>query len=157
MPSIRDDPGAPGAGVCRGGQRAGRLGRLHPELEHRLDIGPGVYVFELLGDSVLSYRPRKFSPISRMPSVRRDLALVVNESVTAAQVQSTLTGALGDILVELRLFDVYRGKSIDSNEKSVAVGLTFQHPSATLTEGDISGYVAKAVTALQSRLGARLR
>ena len=143
--------------VVAGGQRAGRLGRLHPELEHRLDIGPGVYVFELLGDSVLSYRPRKFSPISRMPSVRRDLALVVNESVTAAQVQSTLTGALGDILVELRLFDVYRGKSIDSNEKSVAVGLTFQHPSATLTEGDISGYVAKAVTALQSRLGARLR
>ena len=143
--------------VVAGGQRAGRLGRLHPELEHRLDIGPGVYVFELLCDSVLSYRPRKFSPISRMPSVRRDLALVVNESVTAAQVQSTLTGALGDILVELRLFDVYRGKSIDSNEKSVAVGLTFQHPSATLTEGDISGYVAKAVTALQSRLGARLR
>ena len=145
------------AAIVAGGEPVGRLGRLHPDLEHRLDIGPGVHVFELLCDAVLSYRLRKFSSISRMPSVRRDLALVVNENVTAAEVQSTLADALGDILVELRLFDVYRGKSIDSNEKSVAVGLTFQHPSATLAEGDISGYVARAVTALQSRLGARLR
>lgn len=143
--------------VILGGKRVGRLGRLHPELEHRLDVGPGVHVFELPSDAVLSHRQRKYSPISRMPSVRRDLALVVNERVTAAQVQSTLADALGDILVELRLFDVYRGKSIDSNEKSVAVGLTFQHPSATLTEDDISGYVARAVAALQSRFGARLR
>lgn len=145
------------AAIVAGSTPVGRLGRLHPELEHRLDVGPEVYVFELLRDAVLSYRPRKYRAISRMPSVRRDLALVVNESVTAGEVRSTLADALGDILVDLRLFDVYRGKSIDSNEKSIAVGLTFQHPSATLTEGDISGHVTKAVAALQSRLGARLR
>ena len=145
------------AAVFTGSTQVGRLGRLHPELEHRLDVGPGVYVFELRRDAAQSYRPRKYTALSRMPSVRRDLALVVNEAVTAAEVRSTLADALGDTLVDLRLFDVYRGKSIDSNEKSVAVGLTFQHPSATLTEGDISGYVAKAVAALQSRLGARLR
>ena len=145
------------ATVNADGDRVGRLGRLHPELEHRLDIGPGVYVFELLCDAVLSYPLRKFSGISKMPSVRRDLALVVNEKIRAQQVRSTLAAALGDILVELRLFDVYRGKSIDSNEKSLAVGLTLQHPSATLTEGDISGYVATAVTALKTELGARLR
>ncbi len=143
--------------VGGGGGRLGRLGRLHPELEQRLDIDPGVYVFELLGDAVLSYPPRKFSGISKMPSARRDLALVVHETVSAQQVQSTLADALGDILVELRLFDVYRGKSIDSNEKSIALGLTLQHPSATLVEDDISGYIATAVTALKEQLGARLR
>ena len=145
------------AAVFAAGNRVGRLGRLHPELEHRLDIGPGVYVFELLSDAVLSYPLRKFSGVSRMPSVRRDLALVVNEKVSANQVRSTLAEALGEILVELTLFDVYRGKSIDSNEKSIAVGLTFQHPSATLNENDISECLARAVAALQAELGARLR
>ena len=145
------------AAVTAAGNRVGRLGRLHPELEHRLDIGPGVYVFELLCDAVLSYPLRKFSGISRMPSVRRDLALVVNEKVSANQVRSTLAEALGDILVELTLFDVYRGKIIDSNEKSIAIGLTLQHPSATLNERDIAEYLARAVAALQTQLGARLR
>ena len=145
------------AAVRVGGRRVGRLGRLHPELEHRLGIVPEVHVFELLCDAVLEYRPRRYLPVSRMPSVRRDLALVVNENVTAAEVRSVLAEALGDILAELRMFDVYRGKSIDSNEKSIAVGLTFQHPSATLAEADISAYVANAVAALQSRLKARLR
>ncbi len=145
------------AAILAGGTPIGRLGRLHPELEHRLDIGPGIHVFELQRDAVLSYRPRKAAAISRMPSVRRDLALVVDESVAAAAVRSTLADALGDILVDLTLFDVYRGEGIESNEKSIAVGLTFQHPSATLAEGEISGYVAKAVAALQSSLGARLR
>ena len=143
--------------VAVGGERAGRLGRLHPELERRLDIGPGVQVFELRCDAVLSFRPRRFSSVSRMPRVRRDLALVVDERVTAAAVQATLADALGEVLTELKLFDVYRGKGIDSNEKSIAVGLTFQHASATLTEEDITGYVARAVAAVQSRLGARLR
>ena len=145
------------AAISVAGRRVGRLGRIHPELEHRLDIGPGVHVFEMLGDAMTSYPLRRFTRISRMPSVRRDIALVVAETVSARQVQSTLTAALGDILVELTLFDVYRGKSIDSNEKSMALGLTLQHPSATLTEEDISGYVARAVAALEKELGARLR
>ncbi len=145
------------ASVTAGGQAVGRLGRLHPELENRLDVGPGVYVFELSADVARSYPLRRFTEISRVPSVRRDLALVLAETVTAGELHSTLKAALGDILTELRLFDVYRGKSIDSNEKSLAVGLTLQHASATLTEEDISGYMAKAVAALQSELGARLR
>lgn len=145
------------ASIVAGDRAIGRLGRLHPELERRLDVGPGVYVFELACDAVLSHPLRRFSGISRMPSVRRDLALVVDEGVTARQLQSTLEDTLGDILVELTLFDVYRGKSIDSNEKSLAVGLTLQHASATLNEDDISEYMARALAALQSELGARLR
>ncbi len=145
------------ATIVGGDGPVGRLGRLHPELEHRLDIGVGVYVFELRSEAVLSYAPRRFRPISRMPSVRRDLALVLDEKVPVSAVRTTLAEALGDILVDLRIFDVYRGKGIDSNEKSVAVGLTFQHPAATLTEERISGYVARAVAALRAQLGAKLR
>ena len=81
----------------------------------------------------------------------------LRESVSARQVEESLKRALGDALTEFRLFDLYRGKGIDSNEKSVAVGLTFQHPSATLTESEISQFVEKAVTALERDLNARLR
>ena len=145
------------ATVVAGGAAAGRVGRLHPQLEHRLELGSGVYVFELASEAVLSYAPRNFSPVSKVPSVRRDLALLLANEIPASRVRKTLTEALGDILADLTIFDVYRGKGIDSNEKSVAVGLTFQHPSATLTEGEISGHVAEAVAALHSELGARLR
>ena len=139
------------ATVVAGGAAAG------PQLEHRLELGSGVYVFELASEAVLSYAPRNFSPVSKVPSVRRDLALLLANEIPASRVRKTLTEALGDILADLTIFDVYRGKGIDSNEKSVAVGLTFQHPSATLTEGEISGHVAEAVAALHSELGARLR
>ncbi len=145
------------AAVVVDGKPAGRIGRLHPELEHRLDLGPGLYVFELLSKRVLSYSPRRFSPIAKVPSVRRDLALVLPDSIPVSLVRSTLSRALGEILTDLRVFDVYRGKGIDSNKKSIGIGLTFQHPSATLTEGEISGYVAQAVAALEAKLGARLR
>jgi phenylalanyl-tRNA synthetase beta chain len=155
-----DDP------VLHPGQRAaihaegveiGRLGRLHPEIEQRLELSAETFVFEIAGDAVLTRPLRTFSEISKFPSVRRDFAFVLNESVSARQVEESLKGALGDALTEFRLFDLYRGKGIDSNEKSVAVGLTFQHPSATLTESEISQLVEKAVTALERDLNARLR
>ena len=155
-----DDP------VLHPGQRAaihaegveiGRLGRLHPEIEQRLELSAETFVFEFAGDAVLTRPLRTFSEISKFPSVRRDFAFVLNESVSARQVEESLKRALGDALTEFRLFDLYRGKGIDSNEKSVAVGLTFQHPSATLTESEISQFVEKAVTALERDLNARLR
>ena len=145
------------AAVVVDGEPTGRVGRLHPELEHRLDVGSGVYLFELPSELVLSHAPREFLPVPKVPGVRRDLALVLGDGIPASLVRSTLTEALGDILADLRIFDVYRGKGIDSNEKSVAVGLTFQHPSATLAEEEISACVAQAIAALRSKLGARLR
>ena len=140
------------------GVEIGRLGRLHPEIERRLELGAaGTFIFEIVGDAALTRPLRAFSGISKFPSVRRDFAFVLQESVSARQVEECLTGALGDALVEFRLFDLYRGKGIDSNEKSIAVGLTFQDPSATLTEKEISQFVEKAVTALERDLDARLR
>jgi len=145
------------AAVVVGGRPAGWLGRLHPELERRLGLSGGVFVFELPGELVLASVLRRYSAISKMPSVRRDLSLVVDERVTAEQLRSTVRKALGEVLVEFTLFDVYRGKSIDSNETSIAIGLTLQRPSATLAEADISVLTAKAITALSGELGARLR
>ncbi len=142
--------------VSAGADVIGRVGRLHPEVESRLET-EGVFVFELNAAKVLAAPRRTHGEISRFPSVRRDLAIVVDRSVTAEAVESTVRKTLGEILVEFTLFDVYAGKGIDSNEKSLAVGLTLQSQTATLTEEEISGYSAQVVSALQADLGGRLR
>ena len=145
------------AAVVVDGAVVGRLGRLHPGIERRLDLGGGVYVFEIDAEAVLARPLRKFSEIPKTPSARRDLAVVVDESVSAQQIRDTLAKALGGQLKELRLFDVYRGKDIDLHKKSIAIGLTFQSFSATLTDAEISRHLNKAIAALQAELGARRR
>jgi len=144
------------ANVLINAERVGRIGRLHPEIESNLGV-EGVYVFELSAAAVLQKPRRVFSGISRFPSVRRDFAVVVDRGVSAAEVEAAVKGALGDILVDFRLFDVYQGKGIDSSEKSLAIGLTLQSQEATLTEEEIGQYTQSAVSALESSVQARLR
>jgi len=139
------------------GQSVGRLGRLHPEIEARLDVPAGVFVAELAAAALLARHKRRHRGLSRFPSVRRDLALLVGADVPAASLERVVRDALGEVLTDFTLFDVYQGKGIDSTEKSVAVGLTLQHPSATLTEEQIGHYVDSALEALGRAVGARLR
>jgi phenylalanyl-tRNA synthetase beta chain len=144
------------ADVLLDGERLGRLGRLHPEIESRLGI-EGVYVFELSAAAILKRPRRTYGGISRYPSVRRDFAVVVDQSVSAAEVEAVVRDTLGSILVEFRLFDVYEGKGIDSNEKSLAIGLTLQSQDATLTEDAIGQHTQAAINALTQAVQARLR
>jgi phenylalanyl-tRNA synthetase beta chain len=145
------------ATVLVAGEPVGRLGRLHPEIETRLDLPGPVYFFEVVADVLRQRGMRKYQAFSRYPSVRRDLALVVDQQVTAAAIERVVRETLGAILTDFRLFDVYHGKGIDSNEKSLAVGLTLQDPSATLTEDQIAGCTEAVLAALQRDVGARLR
>ena len=139
------------------GEPAGRFGRLHPEVETVLELPSGVFVFELDGDAVLARRRRRHGSVSRQPSVRRDLALVVDREVQAASIESIVRTRLGEILAEFTFFDVYGGEGIDSNKKSVAIGLTFQHRSRTLTDTEIAQHLDDALLDLTRRLGVRLR
>jgi len=135
----------------------GRLGRLHPELEHRLDLKASAFVFELDADAVLARHLPVYQTLSRYPSVRRDLSLELAASVPAAAVRACVERALGPALADFRLFDVYQGEGIDSAKKSIAVGLTLQDHSRTLTDVDINALMDTVVSALETDLGARRR
>ena len=139
------------------GEVAGRFGRLHPEVETVLELPGGVFVFELEGDAVLARRRRRHGFVSRQPSVRRDLALVVDREIPAASIESIVRARLGEMLAEFSFFDVYGGEGIDSNKKSVAIGLTFQHRSRTLTDTEIAQHLTDTLLDLTRRLGVRLR
>ena len=145
------------AAVCVGADRIGRVGRLHPRLEAALALPAGVFVFELCLDAVLALRPRRHGVVSRQPAVRRDLALVLARNVPAARLEQVARGVLGEVLTRFELFDLYTGQGVAEGEKSVAVGLTLQHPSRTLAATDIDRLLRGALDAYATELGAHLR
>jgi phenylalanyl-tRNA synthetase beta chain len=97
------------------------------------------------------------SELSRFPEVRRDLALIADKDVAAAAVLDVIRENAGEWLTDLRLFDVYQGKGIDPDRKSLAVGLTWQHPSRTLNDDEVNSTTQNILTSLEQRLNATLR
>lgn len=145
------------ARVCRDGQPIGLLGCLDPRLSRALDIDGDVYVFELDLASVQRRNVPKASEVSRFPSVRRDLALVVDQAVPFARIQACTREVLGDLLQECFLFDEFIGASLPSGTRSLAMGLILQDSSRTLTDSDVDSATQSVVAALTERTGARLR
>jgi len=95
--------------------------------------------------------------LSRFPEVGRDLAVVLGEDVSSEQITAAIRNVAGPLLVDLRIFDVYQGDAIEKNKKSVALGLTLQHPSRTLVDDDINGIIDRCVKELQAKFNAKLR
>ena len=151
--------GHPGrsASVWRDGRRIGWVGHLHPGLARALDLEGEVLGFELDLAPLAQRAVPRASELSRYPSVRRDIALVVPEATPWAALQASLETALGPLLREVRLFDRYVGPGLDSGSKSLAMGLIMQDVSRTLTDRDADQAVATALEALAKDCGARLR
>ncbi len=145
------------ARIERDGRTVGHIGALHPKLAQALGIDQPVYLFELVLAEVAEGRLPKFQELSRFPEVRRDLALLVAREVPAADMLAAIRIAAGEYLTDLRLFDVYQGKGIDPLSKSVAVGLTWQHPSSTLTDEEVNSNLQSVMTVLEERFSATLR
>ncbi len=145
------------ADLKKNGNAVGWIGAVHPEISHRLELRQTPYVFELLIDSVFAANVPAFEPISKFPTIRRDLAVVVDESVTTGHLDAAVRDAAGDVLAELRIFDIYRGQGIDPGRKSVALGLILQDFSRTLTVKDADAAVTAVVTRLERDLDAKIR
>jgi phenylalanyl-tRNA synthetase beta chain len=154
-----DAHGHPGrsAGVWHRGARIGWVGHLHPRLLKALDLDHEVVGFEVDLDAATGRTVPVAGTISRYPSVRRDLALVVPESTPWAALEACLRTTLGPRLRDLVLFDRYAGPGLDAGSRSLAIGLILQDVSRTLTDLDADQAVSDAVAALGRECGARLR
>ena len=144
------------ARVLRCGQEVGWMGELHPMLVQQLDFTYPPVLFELAVDA-LAVKRSSYQEISRFPQVRRDLAVVVDESVTLSTLAERVTLAASNLLRGLRVFDVYRGPGLEPGRKSVALGLIFQDISRTLTDDDVERLMASVVANLRESLNARIR
>ena len=143
--------------ITRSEALVGYLGALHPALSRDRKLALSVYLFELDLDAVQAGHAVKFRALSKYPTVRRDVSVVMDESVTARAIRDCV-GQVGiPVLENLECFDVYRGEGIDSGKKSLSLGLTFQDPSRTLTDAEVDQGVEQIVASLETNLGAILR
>ena len=145
------------ARIRRGELTVGHVGMLHPALQSGLDIPGTVYLFDLNLDGLAVGRLPAFTPLSKFPAIRRDLAILVDREVTFAAVRECARRAAPDTVRDIRLFDVYTGEKVDSGLKSLALGLILQDSSHTLTDQEVEQATAVIRQALASELSARLR
>lgn len=145
------------AHVLKNGEVVGVVGAMHPQLQQKLGLNQPVYLFEIVQSAVLAAALPSFQALSKFPEVRRDLALLVDQDVPVQALNDAAKKVAGEYLRELRVFDVYVGKGIDTHRKSIALGLTFQHPSRTLNEEEINASVAAVVAQLETEFGATQR
>jgi phenylalanyl-tRNA synthetase beta chain len=144
------------ARILRQGREVGWLGELHPLLIKELDFTYTPVLFELQLDALAVEKPL-YREISRFPQVRRDLAVVVDETVALSALAERVVLAASSLLCDLRIFDVYRGPGVEAGRKSVALGLIFQDISRTLTDDDVEQLMASIITDLRVSLNARIR
>ena len=157
------------ARVLLDGKEIGFVGELHPKWRQEWDLAQAPVMFELELDAVLARQVPVFKPVAKHQAVERDIAVVVKEAVTHAQVMEAVEqGVQGGILRNAALFDVFRAKklkageeaapgSLAQDEKSLAVRLTLGSDSASLTDAEIDAAMQAAIAALVERVGARLR
>jgi phenylalanyl-tRNA synthetase beta chain len=150
------------ARVLVNGQAVGYVGELHPRWRQSWDLAQAPVMFELSLDSVLHHDVPKSSGVAKFPNVDRDIAVIVKDSVTHAQLMAAVHAAKTQgLLRNAVLFDVYRPKvestAMAMDEKSLAVRLTLNSDEATLNEAQIEGVVQAVLSELAAQVSARLR
>lgn len=145
------------ADIFINGKFVGLIGELHPQLSKELGANQPLYVFDIELAAVLEATLPEYEAISKFPEVRRDLALLVDRAVPVSELEKVIAESAGDAFKNVLVFDVYQGQGIDEAKKSVALGLTWQHPSHTLSDEEVNNSVETIVAALAEKLSAVVR
>jgi phenylalanyl-tRNA synthetase beta chain len=145
------------ARLWRGDRPIGWLGRLHPEIEARLDLTYSGVVFEIETEPLFAARVPQHREASRFPAVRRDLSFIVAEMPTVREILDRVRTCAGGLLTEVVLFDVYRGAGIPKGHKSLSIGLNLQDISRTLTDAETDAVVARVIADLEREYSATIR
>lgn len=135
------------------------VGEVHPAVLSAYGITKPVYIFELDATTVMKYMAKdlKYKALPKYPATSRDLAMLVDVDVSAADIEKAMTKAAGQNLTQITLFDVYTGKQVEEGKKSLAFSLTFQSNDKTLTDAEIDPAIEKIVAKLQKDFNANLR
>ncbi len=149
------------AGIYYQTHKIGILGALHPAVTQALNLPPRVFVFELdaiwLRAQLQKMDHKRFHEVSKFPEIRRDIAILVNQTIPSEEIQATIRKVAGDWLKESFIFDVYAGKGVPPGLKSIALALILQHPSRTLVDDEVAALMDRVVRTLKDQLGAELR
>ena len=135
----------------------GWLGRLHPKVQKQYGVPSNVFAFELNLEAALEAELPAFASVSRFPSIKRDLSVVVDNDIPVSSMLEIVRMKLGEVLVKVELFDVYRGKGVTDKQKSVSLSLVLQHVDKTMTDDEAENLMEVARSVLETEFDAKLR
>ncbi|EOG7715082.1 phenylalanine--tRNA ligase subunit beta [Vibrio parahaemolyticus] len=145
------------AAIIVDGKEVGVIGTVHPELERKFGLNGRTIVFEIEWSAINSKVIPEAVALSKFPSNRRDIAVVVDEAVASGDIVNACLEQGGEFLKDAKLFDVYVGKGVEEGKKSLAIALTLQSLERTLEDADIAGAVDAIVAHVSEKFGAALR
>ena len=136
------------------GTNVGIIGKIHPKI-----TSSDVFVMEINLDELFKKKvgKMKYKEISKFPSIQKDIALLVNKDIDSKEIEKVIKSAGGSMLTNIEVFDVYTGKGILDDKKSIAYSLTFSDMKKTLTDEEINAVMNKIIEAAEKKLGAELR
>ncbi len=138
----------------------GIIARLHPNVENNVNNAKApVYVLEINLDKLLEKRTgkMKFKEISKFPSIKKDIAFVVDDKTTSLELETNIKKAAGSTLESVKPFDLYKGEHVGENKKSIAYSLTFADSKRTLTEEEVTSSIDKIIEAVTKKCNAEFR
>ena len=132
----------------------GYIGRVHPSINKE-----AIYVMEINLDKLLSKKvgKMKYKEISKFPSIKKDIAIIVDQNITSQEIEMIIKKAAGKLLMKTEVFDVYTGKGVPDNKKSIAYSLEYGAKDRTLTDEEINNVMNKIIEELNKKIGAELR
>ena len=145
------------AAIYIGKQCIGTIGVLHPRILSALELTTEVIYFELELDLLLQYKLPNITPVSRYPQVRRDLSFLIDVNIMFTEVRAVVAAAAGDLVQDIRIFDLFAGKNIAAGKKSMALAIILQHVERTLEDVEVNEVTASIVASLQDRFAIELR
>ncbi|MFT5115620.1 MAG: phenylalanyl-tRNA synthetase beta chain [Parasphingorhabdus sp.] len=143
--------------IKRQNRIVGWIGALHPKLQNDLEMDQPVYLFEMELDGLKQSRVPEYTAVSKFPTTTRDLSILVDEEIRAGELHQTILTAGGKRLINLELFDVYRGKGVEKGKKSLSYTLTLQDSSRNLTDVEIEEATDKIMLVVGKKLNGKLR
>ena len=161
MPDTENPTFHPGRCACLtvAGKVVGTFGQVHPVVCENYDMSNEVYVAELDFDALISAAntEKTYKKLPKFPSTQRDLALIADDSILAAQIEEIIKKKSGNIFESLTLFDVYKGKQVEEGKKSMAYSVVFRTEEKTLTDEDVNPVIESILSELSKKLGVTLR
>jgi phenylalanyl-tRNA synthetase beta chain len=147
------------ANIISNGELLGTVGEMHPDVAERYGISERVYTCELLFSAIMGQSETDiiYTPLPKYPAVTRDIALLVDEDITVGSIMDIISEKGGKLLENAELFDVYRGKQIESGKKSVAFALTYRDAGKTLTDDEVAKVHNNILAGLEKEVNAVLR
>ncbi|MDT8716523.1 phenylalanine--tRNA ligase subunit beta [Clostridium sp. 19966] len=140
-------------------EKVATLGAVHPDVCENYELDKEAYIAEIDLDTLYKYAnlDKKYTPLPKYPAVTRDIALLVDDSVLATDIESTIKKQGGNLVEKIKLFDIYKGKQIPAGKKSVAYSIVYRDENKTLVDAEVNKVHDKVLKALEFKLGAQLR